>query len=317
MAYLSVLIIVVIAVCLQQSVAFDVPAEKMTTRFAPPPSKFIDINGLPVHYRDEGAADKPVLVLIHGTSSSLHAWDGWTEYLKNNWRIIRLDLPGYALTGPWAGAYSEQEYTGDAYARFMLDFLGALHITRFSVAGNSLGGEIAWKLAALVPKRITASILVDPIGYKNIVGALPLGWSSTQIPIFGPLLAKYTLPRFIIKQGLQLSYGDKTHIDADIVDHYRALSLRTGNRSALIERMRLVFANDGVEKITGVTAPTLLLWGECDQLVPIAAADKFLADIPNARLQTLVGLGHIPHEEAPKITATYADQFLKLHAFNG
>ncbi len=78
----------------------------------------------------------------------------------------------------------------------------------------------------------------------------------------------------------------------------------------------MVFANDGVDKITGITAPTLLIWGECDQLVPIAAAQKFLADIPNARLRTFEGLGHIPHEESPRATAACADEFLKLHAGN-
>src|SRR5260221_13269701 len=72
----------------------DRPVEELKARWAPPPSQFIEIAGMQVHLRDEGPREDPLpLVLLHGTSSSLHTWEGWTQALKGQHRVIRYDMP--------------------------------------------------------------------------------------------------------------------------------------------------------------------------------------------------------------------------------
>src|SRR6185369_16326684 len=79
----------------------DVPVAELRTRWAPPPSRFIEVDGLQVHLRDEGPHDDPEpIVLLHGTSASLHTWEGWARALRDTRRVIRFDLPGFGLTGP-------------------------------------------------------------------------------------------------------------------------------------------------------------------------------------------------------------------------
>src|ERR1035437_1023320 len=91
----------------------DVPVDSLKTRWAAPPSTFISVQGMQVHIRDEGPRDDSTpLVLIHGTSASLHTWDGWVRALSKQRRVIRFDLPGFGLTGPTPdGDYSLERYT--------------------------------------------------------------------------------------------------------------------------------------------------------------------------------------------------------------
>ena len=96
--------------------------DSLKARWAAPPSRFVTLQGMQVHVRDEGPRDDPTpIVLIHGTSASLHTWDGWVAALSPHRRVVRMDLPGFGLTGPAPdGDYSMARYTG-----FMRDF--AIH----------------------------------------------------------------------------------------------------------------------------------------------------------------------------------------------
>ena len=105
--------------------------------------------------RDEGPRGDPTpIVLLHGTSASLHTWEGWAHTLKAQRRVISLDLPGFGLTGPFSGRYTPDDYRGDTYARFVIDLLDTLQLPRVVLGGNSLGGEIAWRVATLAPERV-------------------------------------------------------------------------------------------------------------------------------------------------------------------
>src|SRR5687767_13972044 len=136
----------------------DRPIETLLARWAPPPSAFIEVGGQRVHYRDEGPRDDALpLVLIHGTSASLHTWEGWAGALRGERRVISFDLPGFGLTGP----SPRGEYGGAAYARFVLEMLDALKVRRCVLAGNSLGGEVAWRTALAAPQRVERLVLID------------------------------------------------------------------------------------------------------------------------------------------------------------
>ena len=288
----------------------DRPVETLVARWAPPPSQFLDLQGQLVHYRDEGPrADPAPIVLLHGTSASLHTWEGWAKALRGQRRVISLDLPAFGLTGPFAGPYAGQAYTGEHYARFVLDVLDKLAVPRFVVAGNSLGGEVAWRIAAAVPQRVAALVLVDSAGYPVEGGRIPLGWQIARLPVLGHV-TEHLLPRPFIVQGLAAVYADPKRITEAQVDRYFELTLREGNRAALVQRAQTWSRSEGVARITGVSAPTLVLWGGRDEVLLPALAQRFIAAIPGARLQVFDDLGHVPQEEDPARTVAVVKVFL-------
>jgi|OpeIllAssembly_1097287.scaffolds.fasta_scaffold04567_3 pimeloyl-ACP methyl ester carboxylesterase len=292
----------------------DRAVETLVARWAPPPSEFLDLGGQLVHYRDEGPRDDPVpIVLLHGTSASLHTWEGWAKALRGQRRVISLDLPAFGLTGPFAGRYAGQTYTGPNYARFVLDLLDRLAVPRFVVAGNSLGGEVAWRIAAAAPQRVAQLVLVDAAGYPLDAKNVPLGWQIARIPVLGHV-TEHLLPRPLVVQGLHAVYGDPAKITEPLVDRYFELTLREGNRAALVQRAQTWSSNEGVTKVEGISAPTLILWGGRDHLIPPATAQRFAADIPGAKTVMFDDLGHVPHEEDPARTVAEVKTFLGLAA---
>ena len=116
-------------------------------------SRFLQIDDITLHYRDQGQG--PALVALHGICDSLHTWDGWYEVLKNDFRFIRLDLPGFGLTGMVPAQY----YNPDKYSMILEKFLAALNVDDFALAGNSLGGYFSWKFALEHPGRVKKLIL--------------------------------------------------------------------------------------------------------------------------------------------------------------
>ena len=160
------LLLILTAMAVSLSRAPDRPVESLIARWAPAPSDFIELKGQLVHFRDEGPRDDPSpILLLHGTASSLHTWDGWAAALRGQRRVIRFDLPGFGLTGPFAGEYAPDDYHGDTYARFVLDLMDGLDIAHAVMVGNSLGGEVAWRVASLAPQRVDRLILIDASGY--------------------------------------------------------------------------------------------------------------------------------------------------------
>lgn len=284
----------------------DRPVETLTARWATPPSKFLALDGLQVHYRDEGPRDDPVpVVLVHGTSASLHTWQGWVAGLRNTRRVIRMDLPAFGLTGPRA----DGDYRIEAYVDFMARFLDALGVARVVIAGNSLGGHIAWRFAADHPARVDRLVLVAAAGYPFASPSVPIGFHIARAPVLRELAAN-VLPRFVLEESLKSVYGDPALVTPDLVDRYFELTLRAGNRRALGARLATMVPGEDADRIRTVQAPTLILWGGRDRLIPPATAERFRADIAGSTLVLFDTLGHVPQEEDAQRTVAAVKRFL-------
>ena len=306
------LLLIASSITVALSRAPDRPVQSLVARWALPPSDFIEVKGQLVHLRDEGPrADPEPLLLLHGTGASLHTWEGWAAALKSKRRVIRIDLPAFGLTGPFAGQYAPDDYRGDTYARFVLDVLDALRIPRASIAGNSLGGEVAWRAVTLAPQRFTKLILVDATGYAVAPDQIPLGFRIAALPLLGRI-AEHLLPRPLVAASVRSVYGDPSRVDDELVDRYFELTLREGNRRALGQRLQQLEMGAHAERIKGLALPTLLLWGGRDRLVPPASAKRFAADIRGARLAVFDRLGHVPQEEDPAATVAVVADFLEI-----
>jgi len=285
----------------------DIPVEKIKAKYGNAASQYLPLMGMQVHYRDEGnPADSTPLVLIHGTSSSLHTWDSLVAIMltQNKKRIIRFDLPAFGITGP----NPENYYAGDYYVRFLDSFLNVMHIQKCALAGNSLGGSIAWRYTVAHPEKIDKLILIDASGYplKNEKGSL--GFKLATIPIINNLLLVVT-PKFLIRKSLETVFYDNQLISDAIVTRYYEMLLREGNRAATLS----LFKNRtsiSAEPIKTITRPTLILWGDQDQLISVDNAYLFQKDIQGSALTIYKNVGHTPMEEAPQRVAASLESFL-------
>jgi pimeloyl-ACP methyl ester carboxylesterase len=283
----------------------DVPVAELKAEYANAESRFMEFDGMAVHYRDEGnPADKIPIVLLHGTAASLLTWNGWTTALKAEHRVIRLDLPGYGLTGP----NPAQDYSMNFYIRFLHDFLEKLDVKQFYLAGNSLGGKIAWEYALAFPADVKKLILIDAAGYPLPHGK-PLAIRLASTPVLKNIVL-YITPKFLVEKSLKEVYADDRKVSEQLVEQYYDMACRAGNRAAFVARAGMVDDNDYL-KIKLIQTPTLILWGDADDWIPVENASKFEKDLPNNKVVIFRNLGHIPQEEDPAETIKEVLVFVK------
>ena len=274
----------------------DQSPEEVYKKYALASSQQIAIGGVQLHYSDEGnRLDSTPLLLIHGTSSSLRTWDGVTAQLKNQYRIIRFDLPGFGLTGP----NPNHDYSTRYYNEVIDSLLRALQISRVIIVGNSLGGAIATQYAIYQPAKVRGLVLVDAAGLppaKKTTGAI--GFKLAQMPVINQLLTKIT-PRVLVKKSLEDAYGDIGKVTDSLTAQYFDMLTREGNRKALVDRMRQGWQVTDGNFLTKVEAPTLIVWGSKDRLIPVENAALFQQKIKNSQVHIWDNLGHVPMEEDP------------------
>jgi pimeloyl-ACP methyl ester carboxylesterase len=273
-------------------------------------SQFMPIAGMQVHYKDEGPRDDTLpIVLLHGTSASLHTWDGWADALKAQRRVIRFDMPAFGLTGP----SPDHDYSIENYASTVISILDTLGVEHCLLGGNSLGGYIAWATAVLYPERIKQLVLVDASGYPFESESVPIGFKIAQTPILNTLM-EGVLPKFLVASSVENVFGDPSKVTPELVDRYFELTTRAGNRQALVERFRQTQPGEFSKRVKEINIPTLILWGQLDHLIPPAIADRFHQDIASSTLVRFETLGHVPHEEDPASTVAALKDFLLASA---
>jgi pimeloyl-ACP methyl ester carboxylesterase len=255
-----------------------------------------------VHYRISGTGFP--LVLLHGTGASLHTWEGWTNALQNEYQIISLDLPAFGLTGP----SKNRDYSIDAYVEFVHQFLNKIGVDSFALAGNSLGGGIAWNYAAKYTDKMKGLILIDPTGFKQ-TKKLPLALSIAKNKIVAPMLKIFS-PKFLFNKSLKEVYYNDDLLTQATIDRYYQLFLREGNRQAYIDRAQTPTTYD-TDLLNEISIPTLIMWGANDEWITSKDATKFKKRIKSAKVIIYSKMGHVPMEEAPKNTAKDALDFLK------
>jgi pimeloyl-ACP methyl ester carboxylesterase len=280
----------------------DLPLSELRARYAPAPSRFTQIEGMSVHYRDEGQGHP--LVLLHGASSSLHTWDGWADMLRTHRRVIRLDMPGFGLTGP----APDRDYSVARLARVVGKLLDKLGIEQADLAGNSLGGRVAVTFALASPRRARRLILIDAAGLS---GQTPPRLFRVARSRIGGILVRWLGPRFLVRANVEEVYADKSRISEELIDRYQAMALRAGNRQAVLDRVSGPQGPvlDGLLK--QLRLPTLLQWGAQDRWIPLSFGQRMHSGIAGSELIVYPKVGHVPMEEQPFVTARDADAFLE------
>jgi pimeloyl-ACP methyl ester carboxylesterase len=275
----------------------------LETRYLRAPTDMVTVGGTPLHVRDDGPANGPPVLLIHGFGGSLHTWEPWVAPLvADGHRVLRLDLPGHGLSGPDATG----DYTDARSLALITALLDARGIARADVIGHSIGGRIAWTLAARQPARVARLVLVDPDGFASPGFAYG---QAPQVPTAFKLM-QWVLPRPVLKMSLAPAFANPAALTDDLVTRYTDLTLGPGQRGAMLARMAQTVLVDPVPLLRSITAPTLLLWGAQDAMIPPANAQDYLKTLPDARLVTLPNVGHVPQEEAPEAALVPVRAFL-------
>ena len=282
----------------------SIPADELIKKYGDEYSHTIQIDDVNLFYRDQGQG--PVLLLIHGICASSLTWDGWVKELSPHYRIIRIDVPGFGISGP----VKKELYDRAAIVKFLDDFLNALKIDQVSIAGNSLGGYIAWNYALDHPERVQKLIAVDPLSYNQ---DFPWIVSFSLNPFVQPI-AKRIMPRFLIEMSVKQVYGDPSKITEQTKDIYFDMAMREGNKESYINIFKVLKEKNKAETISNgigqIKVPTLVMWGMKDRWIPFEFMAKWKRDLPGARFIAYEGAGHVPMEEIPEESAHDAHQFL-------
>jgi pimeloyl-ACP methyl ester carboxylesterase len=297
----------------------DTDADAMRAKYGAAPSQFVDIGGgVKVHLRDEGPKDAPAIVLLHGSNADLHTWEPWVAALKDHYRVIRFDQVGHGLTGP----DPRDDYSRDNYVAHILAVADRLGLKQFVLGGNSMGGKHALAFAVKHPGRLAGLVLVDGAGGPMLKPAAEkgstkssgnIGFRIARMPGINLLVEQIT-PRSLIRQSLEQSVSVKGIVTEPMVDRYWELLRYPGNRHATLLRFSQPYDPLTEAEIAGVKVPTLILWGEEDRLIPLAAGQWLAQTMPDSTFVSYAGIGHLPHEEAVEATLGDLEPWLARHA---
>ena len=273
-------------------------------------SRFIDIDGIRVHYQDAGEKSNPALVLIHGFASSTLVWSKvFLRLAEAGYRVIALDMLGYG----YSAKPKNGEYTIAGQAKLLTRLLDALGITRAIVVGSSYGGAVAATCALDYPDRVEKLILVGTVNNNR-----PLEFVLMRLfgsPVVGDVVSPLLISsRRLLRRRMKRVYDrhawvmDERRVDA------RHLPLRAaGTHRAIINTVRRWDAERISRDAHLITQPTLLLWGENDREIPLADGERLHAEIPGSRLIVFLNCGHLPHEEYPEAFTNILSDFCKAH----
>lgn len=266
-------------------------------------SRFLVVDGSLVHYRDQGSGE--VILMLHGAFSSLHTFEAWNNIMiKKGFRVIRLDLPGFGLTGSRA----DHQYSMEIYLESIREFLETLEIDNCTIAGNSLGGWLGWEFALKHPKIVNKLILIASAGFLDDK-SIPLPFKMARTPFINKVI-KYVVKKNVLEQFLKQVYGDKSKVSQELIDRYFDLFSREGNPEAFLALCNTKL-KDNTNKLKKLQMPTLIMWGDKDEWLPLEFAYRFDIEIPNSELIIYEGIGHLPMEELPEETAKDVMSFVK------
>ncbi len=280
----------------------DLPRAELEARYLAAPTDMRQVGPWRLHVRESGPRDAPVVVLLHGFASSLQTWDAWAEGLQKTYRVVRLDWPGSGLSPPDPA----NDYTDARSLQLLLALLDELGVQRASWVGHSMGGRIAWTFAARHPERSERLVLVAPDGFASFgmaygqAMAVPASWG----------LMRHVLPRALLRMNLQAAYAQPQNLSDALTRRYHDLLRAPGARQALLTRLQQTVLQEPLPLLRQIRAPTLLVWGEADAMIPVAHAQDYLRAIEGSRLLVLPQAGHLPQEEAASASLQAVAAFL-------
>ena len=271
-------------------------------------SRFVDVDGVRVHYQEAGERSAPALVLIHGFASSTLVWSKvFLALAEEGYRVIAVDMLGYGYSAkPRNG-----EYTIAGQAKLLTRLLDCLGIKRAIFVGSSYGGAVAVTCALDYADRVKKLILVGTVNNNR-----PLAFKLMRVfgsPVFGDVVSPLLIgSRRLLRRRMKRVYDRHAWVLDERRVEARHLPLRAaGTQRAIIRTVRRWDAERISRDAHLIRQPTLLLWGENDREIPLADGERLHAEIPGSRLIVFLNCGHLPHEEYPEAFTNIVIDFCK------
>lgn len=281
----------------------DLPRADLEARYLEAPADLRTVGPWRLHVRDSGPRQAPVVVLLHGFGASLQTWDGWARGLSQTHRVIRLDLPGSGLSPP----DPEHDYTDARSLKLLLSLLDELDVSRATMVGHSMGGRIAWTFAAKHPERTDRLVLIAPDGFAS--QGFEYG-KPMDVPASLSLM-RHVLPKPVLRMSLKSAYAQPESLTDALTTRYHDLLLAPGARQAMLDRLKQTALQEPEPMLRQIKAPTLLVWGEADAMIPFSNAQDYLQAIHGSRLVSWPQAGHLPQEEAAEASLKALVDFLR------
>ncbi len=248
--------------------------------------KTINVDGIKTSYTDEGSGD--AVLFVHGLAGYKENWEENVPVFAERYRTIALDLPGFGYS-----AKPDVPYGIPFFAEFVTKFLRALGIERAHLVGNSMGGHTSTLIAAKYGSFVDKLVLADPTGArgKELYEAAPI--KPEMIEMMGPV----NPGEDFVRMYAMLQFFDPAPFIDKMVKRAMA-DLELGDIperfNAYIKSLKGLFAHDAEPLYKDIQAPTLVIWGENDNVVPVGNADVAESMIPGARKIIFPQCGHLP-----------------------
>jgi pimeloyl-ACP methyl ester carboxylesterase len=264
-------------------------------------SRFINIDGLRLHYKDSGQG--PAVLLLHGNFGSLDFYDGWVGALSDRYRLIRFDVNGYGLSGP----DEKVDFTIERrlmIARTLLDELG---VERYFIVGTSFAAPVAYRDAAERAERVLGLMLANAGGLPRAPGG------EINQPLPNPvrqwLRERYRSRSFWQGVAENLHYNAEV-VTPELVQRFFLMNNMRGRGPDNAIGLMHFQIGDAPGYLARISQPTLVLWGGAS-ILPYSEADRYESYLANApvRVIKIDKLGHMFAEDAPELTADLFDRF--------
>lgn len=309
--------VTILVIFIFSGIHLDIPREELEEKYATGSSQFLDLSdGTRIHFRDEGNAKNPTVILLHGFNGSLLNFDRLVPLLVEDYRLVSIDLPGFGLTG----AIPSADYSTESFIDTVTTLTTHLGIEKFSIAGNSMGGGVAWRYALNNPRKVESLILIASSGvmteedsrkFAERKDNSPIVWRLMNSNILKRFLSYYT-PKFFATQGLKVSVYDQKLANIEHAMQFHDLVLLEGSRNAILSMsMGSRSKMHGPESLSRIEAPTLVIHGDKDNIIPIERSQVFEEYIDNVEVKIYSQIGHLPMYEDPNKTANDIKSFLQ------
>lgn len=249
--------------------------------------QFAQVDGLKVHYIDTKAGSKTIL-LVHGLGGSIESWINNIAGLSMELRVVALDLPGFGYSDKPKMNYTIKFYS-DFVGKFIQKVIG---VTPVTIAGSSLGGHVAAEVAIRQPNAVSKLVMISP------PGALPKSFTGTPaLKNYVKVLQAKSIPQ--VKKAL-FAVDNKPVDDSYAKIVYEKLAMPGAKEAFLSALMGSAQAPRLNSRLARIKAPTMLLWGKEDTMIPAKYAEPFFK-MKNCRVVLLEGCGHRVHVDKPQI----------------
>ncbi len=279
---------------------------------ADPDSRFVQVDGLCIHYKEMGQGE-PAIILLHGFGASTFSWRRVLAPLSRLGRTLAYDRPGFGLTHrPRTQGPGESPYSLEAQSRLLFQLMDRLGIQRAILVGNSMGGVVAAQAALTHPERVAGLVLVDAAIHllRHIPGWLHRVTRIPQVDRLGPLLAR-PIAHIGGQRLLLSSWHNRERLTPEVWEGYmRALAAENWDYG-LWQTLRTRGRPEVVSRLGELRVPTLVITGEHDAVVPTAHSLRLAQEIPGARLVVIPDCGHLPQEEQPEAFLQAVSQFVE------